>query len=182
MARYEVLLNDYILDKEKNRTIPNDPNNGHYKQYLEWRDVPNTPDYETVDLDALKEKKCGEIKNYLINTKYKENFLYDVSTDTAGSGDAWQVDIDSQKEITHRGMLALASNADSTTFPWAGDDKYWTNNESPNVEIEFTTADKFLLFSNAVRVHCQVLYKQAKVHKAAVRALHDRMVNYAKKN
>ena len=123
------------------------------------------------NIDTIKKEKCIEVKNYLFNIKYNENFLYDVETDTQGIGDKWQIDELSQQQICFRALKAIASNADSATFPWTGDKCYWTNNETPNEAIEFTTADKFLLFADAVDTHCNALWKQHKLHKTAIRAL-----------
>ena len=43
MARYK-LLQDGVYDTERKWTVPNDPDNKHWQEYLVWVAIGNTPD------------------------------------------------------------------------------------------------------------------------------------------
>lgn len=54
MTKY-VLGNSCVLDTAYNRVIPKDPDNRHYREYLEWVAAGNTPDPMTDEMKILYE-------------------------------------------------------------------------------------------------------------------------------
>lgn len=56
MAKYKLLLGDYVLDQDRQCIIPPDTGNRDYVEYLAWVDDGNTPDpYQTAE-EILEEK------------------------------------------------------------------------------------------------------------------------------
>lgn len=92
-------------------------------------------------------------------------------------GAVYQVDADSQREITSRAAYATLNKIDATNFPWGTPySDGWK--DAANVWHAMTGAD-FLAFAKAVSDFCSACYKCCSDHKAAVTTLNYATYDYS---
>jgi hypothetical protein len=90
MAKY-MIGGDYVLEKAVNRSIPKDPGNRHYQEYLRWLAEGNIPETEPTATPARVTCTAWQIRAALNQLGWRQS----VETAVANSGDydlidAWE--------------------------------------------------------------------------------------------
>lgn len=75
MARYQLTV-EGVFDTEKNRAIPDNENNRHWREYLIWLDEGNTPDPIPDEPEEVADPKIAMIDDMKTIGDVQDFFRY----------------------------------------------------------------------------------------------------------